>query len=411
LSNILFVALFVAEVPPEEVERALAGARGEMVRTHMEFLADDLLEGRDTGARGYDLATRYVAAQLTELGVAPLGDDRGYFQSLDIVEAREMKGSAELTLRRGGRAEPLVFGEDFLIGGQPREESRVEAPVVYVGHGITAPSLHHDDYRDVDVKGKIVAYFAGAPGSLPQVVRTHFSPAGFSIPNLDKLENAERRGASGVLVLTSPSAWERRARELQSTGANRYWLGPDGTPGVAPRAVKMMAFVSPTGARKIFDGSPFSPDELSAEATRGRATPLELALELSARQSSHHLRLRSANVLGWLEGSDPALKHEYVVYSAHLDHVGIGEAVDGDAIYNGAYDMRPASPCCWRWSVLSRHFRCDPDAPSCSPSSQAKSPESWARSISPTTLPCRSMLSSPTSISTCPCFFILCRMS
>ena len=313
---------------------ALARVSARAVRAHVEFLADDLLEGRGTGTRGYDIAARYVAAQLAGIGLAPAGENGTWFQQVPLLESRLVSGSVRLTDATG--TSDLALRQDFVMGGDAtRAQTRVEAPVVFVGYGVTAPRLGHDDYSGLDVSGKIVALVSGAPARFPSEERAYHSSRS------RKAELAAARGAVGLLAVYTPAEESRvpwaRVIEFAAAPATR-WTREDGTPEGDLPTLRGSALLSPTAARRLFASSPqpFEAALAAAEKPSFRGFPLGVTAALEAR--SEHVRLTSPNVVGLLEGSDPALRSSYVVFSAHLDHVPPAAQSDGDRIHNGAYD-------------------------------------------------------------------------
>ncbi len=306
--------------------------RAEAVRAHMQFLADDLLEGRGTGARGYRIAAQYVAAQYELIGLEP-GANGSWFQEVPLRETKAAPTST-LTFTREG-AEPLVLRifQDFTSSGSALEADKiVDAEVVFAGFGVTAPEQKYDDYAKVDVRGKIAAIFSGAPKQFPNAIRAHHSSS------QGKVENAARHGAVGLIYLESPedalrSPWERGVR--QSKLGAMHWLRADGTPNAVHPVLNTTATLSPEATRKVLGSEAAA---VFAAVDAGRPQPRPLAWRARMQFTSSHRDLRSPNVIGLLRGSDPELRDEYLVYSSHLDHVGITEPVDGDAINNGAFD-------------------------------------------------------------------------
>ncbi len=216
-----------------------------------------------------------------------------------------------------------------------REQTEVAASVVYVGFGITAPELRHDDYAGTDVHGKVVALLFGAPASFPSDQRAYYSSRQL------KAETAAARGAVGLLFIQPPEEEKRfpfaRLAEMLQAGS-MHWLDEQGSPDGAPAGLRGRALLSREGANALFAGSPGALDDAFKKAAAGKTGPLALGVEARLLTVSRHATVESPNVLAVLRGSDPALAKEHVVLSAHLDHLGIGPAKDGDAIYNGAYD-------------------------------------------------------------------------
>ena len=314
----------------------LAAIDTAAVRAHVEFLADDLMEGRASGTRGYDLAANYVAAEFTKLGLRPAGEDGSYFQDIAFRRTSLVEGSPALSLSRDGENRELVFEEDYLVfGDYVHEETDFSAEVVYVGFGITAPELDYDDYAGIDVEGKVVAYLIGAPEQFASDQRAFYSSS------RGKAKLAVAKGAVGMIAFYHSRDWERRpwARSVAARKSpGLRWLDENGQPGHVYPELKVVAFLSPAGSQQLFTGAEYSRDDVFAAADEGRPMSFALPVSTDLQQRSLHEEVNSANVLAVLEGSDPKLKDEYVLYSAHLDHIGIGTPVDGDAIYNGAYD-------------------------------------------------------------------------
>jgi hypothetical protein len=320
-------------VPGDPVlEEALGQIRPELIRAHMRFLADDLLEGRGTGARGHRLAALYVATQLEGLGLEPAGDDGGYFQTVHLSRARPRDAECSLVLFADGRERALAYGSDFVMFVDPaRPDTALRAPVAFVGYGVTAPEEHYDDYAGIDVSGKIVAYLEGAPGSFAD------APGAFFGDPAQKRETAARHGAVGIVQLGLPdddSSWNATVGGA-SDGVVEPAEGEDRPP--LPRT-PYLAHLSPSGVTTLFDHESARWQEALADVKAGKPHSFTTARGLSVQQRTERSVLDSANVVGVLPGSDGRLRGEYVVYTAHLDHLGIGAPVGGDAIYNGARD-------------------------------------------------------------------------
>jgi hypothetical protein len=317
------------------LNQALARVSASAIRAHMTFLADDLLEGRAAGTRGYDLAARYVAAQLATLGLQPAGDDGTYFQQVPLLESKLDEGTLAIRPPTGA-PRPLVFRDDFLMGGNLRRTTaRLEAPLVFAGFGVSAPELSHDDYAKRDVRGKVVVVLSNAPGRFPSEQRAHHASG------RRKAELAAAKGAVGVIVVRTRedervTPWARMITNLD--GGAVTWLTKGGTPSGVPEGLQGAAVLSSAGAAKLFDGSPVPLDTLLTDAEKGAPAGFDLPGGVTLTSRSTHRRFSSANVVARLPGADAARRDTAVVYSAHLDHVGIGAAVDGDTIYNGAYD-------------------------------------------------------------------------
>jgi hypothetical protein len=302
------------------------------VEAHTRFLAHDLLEGREAGTRGYDLAAAYVAAQFAALGLTPGGDRGGWFQPVPL--RKRILASVAIAIRSARGTEILANGVDVAVdAGVTSLNDTVQAPLVFVGWGITAPADGHDNYAGQDVRGKAVVMLEGAPPSLPGALRAHYGWVD------QKAAMATARGAVAILTVKTPareavSPWERarvnRPRPAMS------WVARDGTVGA--RFGIPAITLGPDAGRRLFASTGRNLDAIMARSERDRVDGFDLGSTLDFDRTSRHDDVRSANVLALLPGSDARLRNEYVFVTAHLDHVGIGPAIDGDSIYNGAAD-------------------------------------------------------------------------
>ncbi|MCC6350125.1 MAG: M28 family peptidase [Candidatus Eisenbacteria bacterium] len=344
---VLFAAAFTAlaagtapaATPAQPIPAAVTAAAGEIAggRLHADvaFLADDLLEGRGTATRGYDLAAAYVAARMAALGLEPAGDSL-FHQRVPLRRAVLDEERTTLSLVRGEAEQPLALGRDALV--QPdflREVWSTDAPIVFAGFGVSAPELGHDDFAELDVRGKVVVEFRGAPPRFPHDERAYYSHS------LVKEQAAVSRGAVGILQVLKPAdqvrqPWDRTRR--QSRLPRYRWVDEGGAPANVQALLELSARLSPDGVAAVFAGAPKSFGDAATAADSGQAGGFDLEPRVRARVVTRQSAAASANVLGLLRGSDPRLANEAIVVSAHLDHLGIGQPVDGDSIYNGAYD-------------------------------------------------------------------------
>jgi hypothetical protein len=321
-------------------DAAMAAIRPEAIRGDMRFLADDVLEGRGTGTRGHEIAAKFMASQFEALGLQPAGENGTYFQGVPLRSARTDETKTSLTLVRGGKEETLIFRKDYITSGDPgRVESSVEAPVVFVGDGVTAPEQGYDDYKGIDAKGKIVAMMPEAP-NFESSLKAHYSSGEV------KAANAVAHGAVGEIVLDDPVleqlySFSEQVRDLafpQLRGLDKQGKPIDYFP-----ELKGGAFLSLEATKKFFEGSGHTAEEIFAATKAGKAMSFAMPMAAKIRHATKLEDVHSPNIIGKLEGSDPKLKDEYVVFSAHLDHLGIGEPVNGDKIYNGALDNASGS--------------------------------------------------------------------
>ena len=306
------------------------------IRAHVEFLADDLLEGRAAGTRGYDLAARYVASQLQAIGLEPAGDAGTWLQAVPLIQATRDHAASALVLHAPDRTtDRLTPLDDFIAGFHfSRSTSAVKAPATYVGYGIHAQELGHDDFAGIDLRGRIAVVLSGAPAKFPNSQRAHYSSRA-------KTEGLVARGAIGIVTLDAPedevrSPWAR-SKSLSWNPRMRL-LDAAGEPVDAYPEILASASVPVAAAPRFFAGAPATAEQAFAAAREGRFLSFELPGEIEIALENRHQRLDSANVVGMLRGNDPALAGEYVVLTAHLDHIGRGAAVNGDDIYNGALD-------------------------------------------------------------------------
>lgn len=325
-----------AQATVKETYDAAAGADARRIESDVRFLADDLLEGREAGTRGYDLASLYVAQRMRALGLAPAGDDGSYFQRVPMLRGvRQADGSA-LVIVRDGREHALRFRDDFLPGVNVNEaQASVDAPAVFVGQGVHAPELQHDDFAGVDVRGKIAVLFNGAPARFDNDRRAFYSS------RATKIEELVRRGAVGMIEVQSEdeqkqSPWQRRAANWQSPGMRLR--GQDGKGIDTWPQLRMFATVNAASADAVLGAGGPGAAALFQQLRDGKLRAFELPGTIRMAAHTAITPVESRNVVARLEGSDAALKGENVVFSAHLDHVGIGAPVKGDAIYNGALD-------------------------------------------------------------------------
>jgi Zn-dependent M28 family amino/carboxypeptidase len=313
----------------------------QFLRAHIKYLSDDQLEGRGTGAPGGELAAKYIAAQLEAMGLKGAGKDGSFFQPVSLVGVKA-DPKTSLTISAGGKSETFKFAEEFVaFTGAQAPEVDVNAELVFVGYGIEAPEQRWNDYKGDarDYRGKILVMMVNDP------------PATAEEPNLFggraltyygrwtyKFEEAARRGAAGVILLhTDDSAGYPWSVVRTSNGSWRFDIARgegDSTP-----FLKMRSWMTNDSARRMMQLAGQNLDELRKQAASRDFQPVKLNLTASINIRSELKRVKAPNVVGILPGRDARLRDEYVVYSAHWDHLGIGEPnKKGDNIYNGAVD-------------------------------------------------------------------------
>jgi Zn-dependent M28 family amino/carboxypeptidase len=306
-------------------------AEGKAWWAHVQYLASDELQGRLTGSEGYRKAADYVAKQFFAAGLAPAGTN-GYFQPIDF-DVRELdEPHSSLALVSNGQEEPLKLGEDAAISVRSDLGVRINAPAVFVGYGFAVPEMNYDDFAGVDVKGKIAVYISGGPKTIPSALKAHYQSGE------ERWKRMQSAGAIGEAVIANPKAtdipWERssKARFQPSMSV----VNPAARTANGPR---VLVTINAAHADTWLAGTDHTISELLGDADTDKTLPkFALKVSVRARVAAKESKVTAANVLGVLRGSDPVLKNEYVVVSAHLDHLGVGEPINGDSIYNGAMD-------------------------------------------------------------------------
>ena len=339
LSPLIFIFSFLhaqnlsSDFPPEAL---LQRIRPEGLRAHMEFLADDLLEGRGTGTRGFQLAADYIKAQFEEMGLRPAGETGSYFQNVGFRKVELQRSDSSFTLRHNGTARALIIDQDYAMLGDPLStDTTAEAPVVFVGYGVTASAFNYDDYAGIDVRGKIVAALYGAPPNFPSAPGAHYSSSE------QKLKVAAEHGAIGFLSIWAGKPEKRTPFpefvRFWRTPALR-WLDEKGVPNDAEPRIRGFAWISSNTASMMFDGAAKSWKDVMRSAEDGHVETFPLQVTVALHIVSRHSQVESPNIAAILPGSDPQLKNQYVVFTAHADHLGMGDPLNGDSIYNGAAD-------------------------------------------------------------------------
>ena len=314
------------------VTTASAPAETGRWRAHVEFLASDAMRGRQTGSPEHLEAARYVAHQFHALGLAPAGERGSFLQPVPFVRRRIDEPASAVSLVWSDHVEPLVPGTDLTISMAIDEPDSLEAPLVFAGYGVTAPEQGYDDLAGLDLEGKVVVYLNGAPAAVTEPRR---SQAQFAV---ERWAHFRQRGALGAIALRNPARaegrWEQTAAQRFSPGMSLVGADVDERQGQ-----RLSLLVNSATAEKWFARSGHTFAELLALADSGYALPtFDLVPRVRAHVRYERTSIESQNVVALLEGRDPALSKEYVVLTAHLDHLGIGTPVAGDSIYNGAMD-------------------------------------------------------------------------
>ena len=311
------------------------------LKAHIRFLSDDLLEGRGTGARGGEIAAKYIAAQLEAIGAKGAGENGRFFQPVSLVGVKADPNTT-LTLTGPSGSESFKFAEDFVaFTGAQTENVDVDADLVYVGYGISAPEQKWNDYKANDeyYRGKILVMLVNDPPATPEEPNLFGGKALTYYGRWTyKYEEAARRGAAGVILLhTDESAGYPWSVVRTSNGSWRFDIARTAT-DTTP-FLQFRSWMTDPAARRMMKLAGQNLDVLRAAAAKRDFTPVRLGLKGRLNLKSEVKRVAAPNVVGIIEGSDPQLRNEYVVYSAHWDHLGVGAPdKNGDTIYNGALD-------------------------------------------------------------------------
>jgi hypothetical protein len=298
---------------------------------HVKILADDNMEGRETGSEGLKRAQAYIVRQLEAAGLDPAGT-QGYYQPVWFDERTLRERDSSVALVRDGRADPLALGEDAILGTRVDDTPVVKAPLVFVGYGLSIPENNYDDLAGLDVRGKVVVFISGSPSTISSAVAAHSQTIG------ERWKVLRKAGAIGLVSIYNPASmdipWARIALNRLHPAMNLVGSEFQETAGE-----QLSVGFNPAHAEKLFAGSGYSFADIAALAKDRKPMPhFALPLSIEAKTRFDSRQVESANIIAMLPGSDPQLKKQYVVLSAHADHIGIGEPINGDKIYNGAMD-------------------------------------------------------------------------
>lgn len=328
------LALLVASAAPAQqaVEPADSAAAAR-VRADVEFLASDLLEGRDTGSRGYDIAAAYVASQFRGIGLTPGGANGGWYQQVPLRRA-SANGKATAALQIGRRTMQLKPMSDFAVRPSLSiKDRKIDAPLVFAGQGISDPTLGIDNYRGIDARGKIVVVLEDAPNGLPSEIAAHLQSW--------KRDIAAAKGAIGLLEIAGTGKRPGSERLEPFARPSVDWVDSSGKSASSSAKLALVGGISESLARKLLDSDGKDLGRMLADSRKGRTVAaFDLPARLRLSDTTEWQDFSSPNVIGILPGSDPSLKAEHVVLMAHLDHLGTkpGARPGEDSIYNGALD-------------------------------------------------------------------------
>jgi Zn-dependent M28 family amino/carboxypeptidase len=345
----------VAGLPPA-AEQAMAAIDPEKIRAHVKFLANDLLEGRGTGARGGDIAAEYIATQFALYGLHPAGDNGTFMQKVPMVGIATQDDTTFTLIPGKGEAMSLHNRTDFVAMDEtthPQDE--VDAPIVWMGYGIDAPEFDWDDYKDADVKGKVLLMMVNQPPS--------DDPKFFNVGTLTyygrwtyKFEEAARKGATGVILIHKTDMASYGWNVVRNSwSGERAYLRDDPAP-----KLKVASWIQLDIAQKLARACGMNLDDMMAAAQKRGFKAVPLSARLKAHMVSRIRPFDTNNVIAKLPGSDPRLKDQAISYSAHYDHLGIVPGMPGDNIYNGAQDNATG---CGILLEIARVFAAAPQQP------------------------------------------------
>jgi Zn-dependent M28 family amino/carboxypeptidase len=341
LSAVLFAVVVLGGFSIAVVKSEAAGQKpqtppiyAERIRAHVQFLSSDLLEGRGTGQRGGDVAGEYIGTQFSLYGLKPAGDNGTYFQDVPMVSVKTLSDTTFRLAPKSGEAVTLKNRDDFVTNNESQTETAdIDAPIVFVGFGITAPEYNWDDYKGVDLKGKVALLFVNEPASDdPKFFKgkalTYYGRWTY------KFEETARHGAVATLIIHRTDLASYGWQVVRnSMGTERSYLRRDGTP-----KLQAASWIQLDVAKKLAGMAGLDLDKLYQQAQSREFKPIELPVHLQAHVASELRPFISRNVLAMLPGADAQRSGEAVMYTAHYDHLGIDPSLTGDKIYNGAVD-------------------------------------------------------------------------
>ena len=322
-------------------------ADGKAWWAHVQKLADPSMNGRLTGSDDYLRAAAYVVDQFKAYGLTPAGVDGGYYQPVHFDVQRVIASKSSMSLVADGKVTPLVLGVDAILGSRSAQVGKVDAPLVFIGYGLHLPESQYDDFNSAEVpvsalKGKVVVYINGGPAELPGALKSFARTSPFA-------KALREAGAVGTISIPTPKSmdfgWQRVASSASQPGM-RLSPAPDADavaakhPALADeRGAMFSATFNPAQAEKLFAGTEHTIAEMLALADSQKPLPhFALGKSVTATVVGETSHVVSPNIVGELKGSDPALSKQYVLVSAHLDHLGVGAPINGKTIYSGAMD-------------------------------------------------------------------------
>ncbi len=303
---------------------------------YVKVLAADDMEGRETGSPGLRRAEEYIVEQLQMNGLEPAGAD-GFYQNIGFESRQMVEQDSRLALTLKKQVEPLVLGEDAIFSTRVDLAPSVEAPLVFAGYGLAVPERNYNDLSGLDLKDKVAVIVAGAPAEIPGALASHYQSAA------ERWRSFKRAGAIGLITILNPASMDIPWSRI-SVNRNHPSMSLRDREFNETEGQKLAVIFNPERAGKLFEQSGHEWSEILGLAREHKPLPrFPLAVGIRAKATVNKKPVESANVIARVTGSDPALKDEFVVLSAHIDHIGIGEPINGDRIYNGAMDNASGS--------------------------------------------------------------------
>ncbi len=330
--TVTLAALFLAAAITPAQQNSADHFDGNSWWSDVQVLADDALEGRDTGSEGLRKAEAFAVELFQKAGLQPAGT-KGFYQPISFNQYQVDEDKSSLELVSGGKTTKLSFGDDaFFSTRTTRASAQVTAPMVFVGYGLKIPEKNLDELAGLDLKGKVVVYIAGSPSEVPTALASHYQTMA------ERWKSLKAAGVIGIVGILNPASmdvpWSRISLNRNHPSMDLADPEFNETAGL-----QVGVAFNPAVAEQLFVGSGHTFAEIAALAKERKPLPhFPLSVSLQAKADILTTKLESANVVAKLPGADPVLKNEYVVLSAHIDHVGIGAPVNGDRIYNGAMD-------------------------------------------------------------------------
>ena len=326
----------VREDIPDTHFAALQSITSSDLRRHVVFLADDVLQGRDTGSRGARIAALYISSQFDKFGLRPVGENGSYYQTVYLNE-KKISADSEFKIEIDGEMVPLKYKVDFLVVTPPNQSGmEVTRDLIFTAFGIQASEYDYDDFKNLDVKGKATIYVSGEPPSDDEKYFRGNKASQYSNGSA-KRRTAKKNGADAAIGVVLPELFE----QISWAGIQNFYTrskislrNDAATEGEDFAAI----ILHPDAGELLFAGTGRDFADIKKAAMDGTIQPFEMSKKIQMKLIVENNQIEDSNVAGFLEGSDAELKSEVIVFTAHYDHVGIGTPVKGDSIYNGAAD-------------------------------------------------------------------------